>query len=127
MSHWQSKMVIRYSDRLMTQYIKLRDKGLCQVNFKCYKGTPGIDNSHFQKRRKETVRYDPENCDLVCRVCHNFIENDPEGQKALEKWKLNQLGETRYKALLVRANQIGKKDEVLAKLWVKGLIEELTK
>lgn len=109
----------------MTEFVKRRDKGFCQYNFKCFKGTQGSDNSHFQKRRKETVRFDPENCDLACRVCHNFVENDKDGQKTLEAWKLNQLGKTRYWALILRANQIGHKDDNLAKIWIKGLIKTL--
>lgn len=122
-SHWQSKMKVRYTDRLMTEYIKKRDKGLCQYNFKCFKGTPGSDNSHFQKRRKETVRFDPENCDFTCRVCHDFVEKG--GQEILEEWKLKQLGQYRYNALILRANKIGKKDDLLAKLWIKGLMKTI--
>jgi 5-methylcytosine-specific restriction endonuclease McrA len=118
------KIRIRPADRLMSQYIKARDKGICQYRFKCF-GDQGTDNSHFQKRRKESVRFDPENCDLACRKCHYFVENHPDGQKTLEEFKRQQLGEKRYKMLLIRANQTGRKDDALAIIYIKQLIREL--
>lgn len=108
----------------MSQYVKARDKEVCQYRFKCF-GEPGTDCSHFQKRRKESVRFDPDNCDLACRKCHYFVENDPAGQKTLEEWKLKQLGEKQFNALLIRANTTGRKDNKLAILYIKQLIAEL--
>lgn len=119
------KIRIRAADRLFSKYIKLRDKGLCQYNFKCFKGTSGSDNSHFQKRRKESVRFDPNNCDLSCRQCHFFIENDPIGQRTLEEWKKKQLGETEYKKLILRANQYKRRDDLMDKIYVQALIKDL--
>jgi hypothetical protein len=107
----------------MSQYVKARDKGLCKYNFKCYPGTSGSQTSHFQKRRKETVRFDEENCDWVCAKCHYFVENHPNGQQTLEEFKKNQLGEKRYKMLLIRVNQTGRKDDKLAILYIKQLIK----
>lgn len=123
MSHWQVKTTIRYTDRLFTQYIKLRDKGVCQYKFRCF-GEEGSDNSHFQGRRKESVRNDPENCDLACRKCHAFVHTS-EGAKVLEEWKRNQLGDRRYKMLLVRANTTGKRDDFTTTLYIKELMKEL--
>jgi hypothetical protein len=71
------------------------------------------------------VRFDPDNADSGCKKCHYFIENHPEGQKTLEEWKRNQLGEKRFNALLIRANQTGKKDDTLAIIYIKQLIKEL--
>lgn len=119
------KVKIRTNDKNFSKYIRERDKGLCQYNFKCYRGTPGTDCSHFQKRRKESVRHDPANCDLACRKCHFFIENDPLGQKTLEAWKEKQLGEKEYKALLIRANTYGKRDDFLTSLYIKELLKSL--
>jgi len=116
------KVKIRTNDKNFSKYIRARDKGLCQYNFKCFRGCPGTDASHFQKRRKETVRFDPANVDLACRKCHYFVENDPQGQKTLEEWKKNQLGEREYKLLLVRANTSGKRDDKLTALYIKQLL-----
>lgn len=121
---WNFKVKIRSNDKKFSEYIRRRDRGLCQYNFKCISGTEGTDCSHFQKRRKESVRFDPENCDLVCRRCHFFIENHPSGQKTLEEFKKKQLGEKEYKALLVRANTIGKRDDFMTSLYIKQLLKD---
>lgn len=84
-----------------------------------------LDCSHFQKRGKETTRFDPENADAACKKCHNFIKNAPAGQNTLEEFKLKQLGEKRYNLLLIRANQTGRKDDKLAILYIKQLMKEL--
>lgn len=119
------KIKFRPADRLMSQYIRHRDKMLCQYQFKCMRGTLGSQTSHFQKRRKETVRFDPQNLDWVCGKCHYFVENHPDGQKTLERWKLEQLGRQKYEALLIRANLIGKKDDKLALIVINQLLKEL--
>ncbi len=123
MSWWKVK--IRTADKWMSKFVKLRDRGLCQYNFKCFRGTPGSDNSHFQKRRHESVRFDPENCDLACRSCHLFVEEHPDGQRTLEKWKLKQLGERRYNLLMIRKQTAQKKDDYMAILYIKELINTL--
>jgi hypothetical protein len=119
------KIKIRPNDKAFSEYIRLRDRNLCQVNFKCFKGTQGTDCSHFQKRRKESVRYDPLNTELVCRKCHFFIENDPLGQRTYEEYKKKQLGEKEYKLLILRANTPGKRDDFLTKLYIQKLKQDL--
>lgn len=123
MSHWQAKTTIRYTDRLWTKYIKRRDKNKCQYRFKCY-GAEGSDVSHFQGRRKETVRFDDENCDLACRSCHNFVHT-AEGAKVLEDWKRKQLGDRAYSLLILRANQTGKRDDLVTRLVINQRLKEL--
>lgn len=123
MSHWQAKTKIRYTDTLWTKYIKIRDRGRCMYRFKC-SGYEGHDCSHFQGRRKETVRHDDENTDLACRVCHNFVHT-AEGAKVLEAWKLKQLGQQRYNRLILRANQTGKRDDFMTKLIINQKIKDL--
>lgn len=123
MSHWQAKTTIRPTDRLWTKYIKIRDKGLCQYRFfGC--DYEGHDVSHFQGRRKETVRFDDENCDLACRKCHNFVHT-AEGAKRLEAWKLKQLGEKRFKLLILRANLSGKRDDFMTKLYINQKLKDI--
>ena len=124
MSHWQSLTKRRGTDILWTVYIKTRDKGLCTVNFRCFKGSEGSDVSHYHGRRKETVRYDDENCDFVCRACHNFVHT-ALGAKIYDEWKLKQLGQKRFNLLLLRANLTGKRDDVIAKIIIKQKIKDL--
>lgn len=119
------KVTIRPADKLFSQYIRKRDQMLCQYNFRCLRGTVGNQTSHWQKRRKESVRFDIKNGDWCCSKCHFFVENDPQGQKTLDAWKLNQLGEREYKNLLVRANQIGKKDDAMNIIILKQLLKSL--
>ena len=124
------KVKIRANDRVFSNYIRTRDHWRCQYRFKCFgvedytQNKSSLHCSHFQKRRKESVRYDDENCDAACAKCHYFVENDPNGQKTLEKWKEKQLGSRRYKALLIRANSTCKRDDKLTKIYLTELIKK---
>ncbi len=124
MSHWQALTKRRYTDTLWTAYIKKRDKGLCTVNFKCYKGNEGSDVSHYHGRRKESTRFDGDNSDYVCRVCHNFIHT-ALGAQIYDEWKLKQLGERRYKLLQLHANMSVPRDDYMTKLYIKQLMKDL--
>lgn len=118
------KTKIRSADKLYSQVIRTRDKMLCQYNFRCLPGTQGSQTSHFQKRRKESVRFDLENGDWCCAKCHFFVETAEGGQKTLEEWKRKQLGDQRYKALLVRANSYGKKDDKMNIIILKEILKQ---
>lgn len=122
--NWFKSNKVRKDDTLFSQYIRKRDKMLCQYNFRCIKGTEGSQNSHFQKRRHESVRMDEENCDWVCAKCHFFVENVLNGQKVLEAWKLKQLGEKRYLNLLVRTQSYKKKDVEMNVIIIKQLMKD---
>lgn len=136
MTFWKVKTKIRNSDRLFSKYIRLRDGG-CAYKFKCNGNCKFEDLtcSHFIKRRKESVRFDPLNCDAACKKCHYFVEvgenGDDEGngyvsgQKFLAEWKKKQLGEVEYKKLLIRANTIKKRDDYLDTIYVKELLKTL--
>lgn len=119
------KIKIRPADKLFSQVIRKRDKMQCQYNFKCFRGTPGNQVSHFQKRRHESVRFDLLNGDWCCPKCHYFIENDPEGQKTLEVWKKKQLGEQEYNKLILRRYSYKKKDDVIEILKLKEMLKSL--
>lgn len=71
--------------------------------------TENLTCSHFHNRRKLSVRFDPENCDTFCENCHlgpNGFEFEKYEHGDYWEWKLNQLGDKRFRALEVRANQI---------------------
>jgi hypothetical protein len=59
--------------------------------------------------------------------CHDQVGSGEGWAIWYTSFKIRQLGEQRYNALMVRAHQTGKKDEVLARLYVRGLIRELEK
>lgn len=125
------KVKINFNDRKFSEYIRTRDGWKCQYKFRCNGVLDYSDNrgalhcSHFQKRGKWTTRYDPDNCDAVCVPCHFFVENDSQGQKTLEEWKEKQLGEQRYKALLIRANTTGRRDDKLTAIYIKQLWDSM--
>lgn len=124
------KPKINPNDTKFSRYIRQRDGWRCQYKFKClgnvsFESNPGgLHCSHFQKRGKWTTRYDPDNCDAACVPCHYFVENNPQGQRVLEEWKKKQLGEQRYKALLIRANTTGKRDDKLTAIYIKQLLND---
>lgn len=128
------KTKIRPADAKFSIFIRTRDNWRCQYKFKCggrinfITNKGGLQASHFQKRRKESVRFDPENVDAVCIKCHYFVENDPAGQSKLEKWKEKQLGEHRYKMLMLRANVVGmgeRKDDAMQLIKITALMKTI--
>lgn len=131
MTNWYSnKIRLLPADVEFSRYIRERDNWHCVYKFKCFgnidfRPTPGkLSNSHFKKRGRWNVRFDEENCDAACASCHNFVENHPDGQKTLERWKEKQLGSVRYKKLLIRSEMRGEKDEKKALLYVRALIKQ---
>lgn len=54
------------------------------------------DCSHFWERGNSATRYDPENCDGLCRSCHQIWEGRLNGYI---EYKKEQLGEEKYTAL----------------------------
>jgi hypothetical protein len=59
--------------------------------------------SHFHSRRLKSVRFDPENAEALCWVCHHYLDNHPREH---EEWKRQRLGEERFKALMLRSQKI---------------------
>lgn len=101
------KIKLDRADIVFSLYIRLRD-GACV--FCKRKGSPnkdgqnvvGLQNSHFFGRRKESTRFDPENCDTACFSCHMYYGGDDIN--AYRNFKLEQLGQKKYDALVLRAN-----------------------
>jgi hypothetical protein len=112
-------MKIRISalDAKFSRYIReIRDKQTCQ---RCLKqGGPNgvrLENSHFHGRRRQSVRFDPENCTALCFACHRFL-----GEHPVEHYEfmLKRLGPERFQLLNVRANTPGRPDLTLISLWL---------
>lgn len=125
MSFW--KTTLRTSDRYFSEYIRRRD-GVCVYatsHCKNWESWKDLTCSHFIKRRYESVRFDPENCDAACRSCHMWVEDTVEGKKWLEQFKLEQLGENRLNLLLFRKQQLTKRDDVMMTLYAKQLLKSL--
>jgi len=115
------RIKIRKSDKIFSQYIRERDKWICQ---RCGSKSKSLQNSHFHGRRKESVRFDSANCCALCFSCHQYLDSNP-----LEhvKWKRAQLGEKRFKALNVRAQMIKKRDDKMDVIVCQALLDSLKK
>ena len=116
-----SKVKILPSDRLFSKYIRAVRGNRCE---KC--GRRGdewkLEASHFWGRVNQNTRYDPQNLDCLCFVCHQNFHSE---RKEYEAWKLKKLGRKEYDLLEWRKEQYKKKDEKLAVLYVKKLLSEL--
>lgn len=118
-------MKLRVTDKLFSLYIRTRDDWTCQRP-SCGKYYPpptqALHNSHFHTRAKETVRFDVDNCIALCYGCHRYLD----GHKVeYAEFKIKQLGRTRFDALMIRANQIGKRDDKLQKIRLKKMLENI--
>lgn len=111
------------ADKYFSLYVRNRDNWTCQRCGKKYEeGSPSLQNSHYFGRTKESVRFDPQNCDALDFGCHRYWEKeDREGYRA---FKVKQLGQKAFDALTVRACQLVKKDRKMQEIVWK---EELKK
>lgn len=106
------KVKLRPDDTLFSKCLRAK-RGKCE---KCG-WVIRLQISHFHGRRKESVRFDEENCDVLCFTCHRIFEENPALYSA---WKLKQLGKAKYDRLLIRANLYCKRDIKANLLWIKN-------
>lgn len=74
----------------------------CHKYFPPGRGRAGIHNSHFYGRGGQSVRYFLDNCDCLCYGCHKYMERSRDEYTAFKRKKL---GDTRFDALVLRANK----------------------
>lgn len=119
------RISIDKADQLFSRYIRLRDKMCVRCKKSGYgqDGIEGLQNSHFFGRRKESVRFDVENCDSLCFGCHRIWET--EDREAYRAFKIRQLGQDGFDRLTLRASQYSKKDRKLALLKAQALLKSL--
>lgn len=115
---------------MFSNFVRARDLWQCQNCFRQFltpeqnegRTPANLHCSHFYTRGNKSVRWDPENADAMCAMCHKYWESH---RTEYEEWKLEQLGEKAYNLLAVRAVSTGRDDEAMARLYVAKLIEEL--
>lgn len=116
-------------DQLFSQYIRSRAGWKCERCGTQYKPpTSALHCSHFWGRSNMKVRYDPDNANAHCYGCHQYLGSRPV---EFHEWKLDQLGEAKFKALNQRANWPTKQkvDLKLIEIWLKnklGIMSEET-
>ena len=117
-------MKLDKADVTFSKYIRTRDKWKCQRCKTQYESpTMGLHNSHYFGRGKESTRFDPENCDALCFKCH--IEWGSANREEYRRFKINQLGEKKFRDLEIRAETLIKKDRKVSYLIATQLLKEL--
>ena len=130
------KVKIDKADKIFSEYIRKRAGNRCEM---C--GVSGevkqLECSHFFGRRYESTRYDPENCDCLCRSEHQIMETEKGTTKGIiggvevelprpyRAWKIQKLGLHRFGLLELRAHTHVKKDRAMSLLVVKELMKDL--
>ena len=129
----QWKIKPRPTDKLWTDYLRLRDKNIC---FWCgnkifNKRNSGV--SHYWNRTKESTRYEDDNCDLMCNIpCHQKAEHEKkikgfdgaEYDGEYTKKKKNQLGKKRFNELMVLAHTTKKRDDKMDKIILEAKLND---
>ena len=121
------KIRIDKADQAFSKWVRNRDLWRC---VRCQRYDPPTEHeksslqcSHFHGRRKESTRFAEDNCDTLCTGCHMYWGSHPEEYRA---FKLKQLGEKRFNALLVLANTTQRKDRKLAFIYWNERLKQLT-
>jgi len=119
---------IRKSDATFSRYVRARD-GKCM---RCKKlgepdkdGLPitGLQCSHYFGRAGNGTRHEPNNCIALCFGCHQIWgSNDRE---AYRNFMISWLGENGFKLLVIQNNTYKRKDEVMAYIRSKALLDDL--
>ena len=118
-----NKIRLDPADTYFSKYIRLKKKQ-CEKCGRRGEGSLGIDGlqaSHFHTRRKESVRFDEENVDVLCAGCHKYFTDEREHYR---EWKRVKLGIRGYDILEIRANTVGKKDRKLQRMIWKKLLKD---
>lgn len=110
------------ADHFFSLYVRYRDNWQCQRCHAQYEPvTNALHASHFWGRARESTRFDPINVVAHCHGCHAFFTANPELHR---QWKLNQIGQTEYDKLMIRAETRQKKDRALMVIIYKNLYEK---
>ena len=118
------------ADDVFSIYIRARDTKCARCRKPGLPNKQGLpvltlDNSHFWGRGRENTRFDEENCDALCSFgfggCHRYWEK--EDREAYRAFKVKQLGQARFDALMLRANTYKKKDRKMELIRAKALLK----
>src|SRR3990167_5661752 len=111
------KIRIRKADSEYSKWLRKERNWTCE---RCHRREEGgMQCSHFWGRKAESVRFDPENTDVLCFSCHNYFSMSPH---EYVEWKKKRMGERAYKLLMVRAHTYQKRDDKKGLLWLKIMV-----
>jgi len=119
------KIKLRTSDRLWTQYMRIKQKYTCQ---KCGRIYPedncrNLGVAHFHGRGHENVRFDEENTLCLCSIpCHQWFD---EHKTEFTEFMLKRLGQKRFDLLALRAHIHKDRDDKSDRIILRQMIKEL--
>lgn len=113
---------IDQADRYFSRYVRELQDNTCQ---RCGDKGESLQASHYFGRSNEAVRFDPDNVDCLCFGCHQYWGSTD--RESYREFKLNQLGENGFKALVARANSYKKKDRKMEAIKWKAAYIDLCK
>jgi len=117
------KIKIRKADQVFSRWVRTRDKWTCQRCHRGYEvGDGRLQCAHCFGRRKESVRFDPENTASLCVGCHLFLDQNHEDKRA---FFIKRLGEENYNQLMIRSNITAKKDDKMVVFIYSRLLKEM--
>jgi len=107
-------------DQLFSLYIRTRDNFTCQ---RCGVKSKNVQCAHFHSRRKQSVRFDPDNACTLCMGDHLYLDSNP-----MEKVEFfhNRLGQVKFDLLNARARiTYPKPDKKMLTLYYQAEIKKL--
>ena len=120
-------MKLRKTDRLFRKFILKRDNYTCARCRRKYSpddNLQGLHVSHFWGRGRENVRFDTENCVLLCYYCHRLWGHG-DGRHEYEDFMRKRLGDDGYDRLMVRAHMTKSRDDKLDEIAITQLLKEV--
>lgn len=103
------RLKISPADKWFSLKIRHRDDFTCQRCLSQYENSENmLDCSHYESRRKKSVRFDEENAVTLCKKCHLFFDGNtwlgiPSHKEEHREFFLKRLGKKRLEALEARA------------------------
>lgn len=95
------------ADQKFSERIRQRDRMCVRCKIR-----PATDCSHFWERGHSATRWDEDNADGLCRICHQIFEGRINGYK---EFKLERIGQERYARLEKLHNMTVKRSDYILK------------
>lgn len=100
----KKQIKIKHVDDQFSLFIRNRDGWICQVCGNDFsQRRRDLHNSHFHSRSIMSTRFDPINCDALCKACHRRWESRKTAEYG--DWKKLRLGLKKFNSLKARAYQ----------------------
>lgn len=114
------------ADLAFSKWIRLRDRECVRCHSAVKLNDRGLpvshQASHFQGRRKENTRFDPDNVDTLCAGCHSYLGANPAEHY---EFQVKLKGQDKVEEVVLKSNIYHKKDRRLEALfWQRRLKQD---